>query len=80
MDLITVILLLIAIWVFYKIYQAYTDIVSELKQIRMKCVREGLATSEGLTEHISDNYTKKTTKAVKDAMLASLKSALEKAY
>lgn len=79
MELITVILLLIAIWVFYKIYQAYTDIVNELKQIRLKCVREGLAMSEGLTEHISDNYTKKTTTAVKNAMLASLKSALEKA-
>ena len=38
MDLITVILLVIAIWVFYKIYQAYMDIVKELRQIKEKCI------------------------------------------
>lgn len=72
MDLITVILLLIAIWVFYKIYQAYSDIVKELKQIKDKCV----STKEPLVSHISENYTNKTVFDMKESLLETLKKAL----
>jgi hypothetical protein len=78
MNLITVILLLIAIWVFYRIYQAYNDIVSELKQIKMKCVKEGLSTNDAIASHISDNYTTSAVKDVRDTILSNLKGALEK--
>jgi cell division protein FtsL len=71
MELITVILLLIAIWVFYKIYQAYTDIVKELKQIKDKCVSK-----EPLVNHISENYTNKAIFDVKESLLETLHRSL----
>lgn len=71
MDLITVILLVIAIWVFYKIYQAYMDIVQELKQIKDKCVSK-----EPLASYVSENYTNKTASGLKDSLLDTLKKAL----
>lgn len=71
MDLITVILLVIAIWVFYKIYQAYMDIVKELRQIKEKCISK-----EPLVSHISENYTNKTATTIKDSLLNTLKNAL----
>jgi Na+/melibiose symporter-like transporter len=71
MNLITVLLLLIAIWVFYKIYQAYTDIVNELKQIKEKCISK-----EPLVSHISENYTNKTAVSIKEGLLDILKKAL----
>lgn len=71
MDLITVILLIIAIWVFYKIYQAYTDIVKELKQIKDKCVSK-----EPLVSYVSENYTNKTASGIKDTLIDTLKKAL----
>ena len=71
MDLITVILLLVAIWVFYKIYQAYTDIVKELKQIKDKCISK-----EPLVSHISENYTNKAVFDIKEGVLNTLKKAL----
>lgn len=71
MDLITVILLLIAIWVFYKIYQSYMDIVQELKQIKDKCVSK-----EPLVSYVSENYTNKTASGIKDSLINTLKNAL----
>lgn len=79
MELITVILLLIVIWIFYKIYQSYIDIINELKQIREKCVREGMSTEDGLTKHISENYTNKTVREARDKVLSALQFALSKA-
>lgn len=79
MELITVILLLIAIWVFYKIYQSYVDIINELKQIREKCVREGLTTEDGLVDHISENYTNKSVREARDSVISALEFALSKA-
>ncbi len=78
MDLITVILLLIAIWIFYRIYKAYNDIVSELKQIRTKCIKEGVSTNDAITSHIDDNYTSSAVKDVRDSVLSNLKMALDK--
>lgn len=71
MELITVILLLIAIWVFYKIYQSYMDIVKELKQIKDKCVSK-----EPLVSYVSENYTNTTASGIKDSLLNTLKNAL----
>lgn len=79
MELITVILLVIALWIFYKIYVSYMDIVKELAMIREKCIKEGVSTKEALTSHISENYTSDTVKEVRDKVLSTLKSALEKA-
>ena len=73
MDLITVILLVIAIWVFYKIYIAYTDIVKELKQIKDKCVS---TTKEPLNSYVSDNYVNKTAVGIKNSVIETLKNAL----
>jgi hypothetical protein len=73
MDLITVILLVIAIWVFYKIYIAYTDIVKELKQIKDKCVS---TTKEPLVSYVSDNYVNKTAVGIKNSLIETLKNAL----
>ena len=73
MDLITVILLVIAIWVFYKIYIAYTDIVKELKQIKDKCVS---GSKEPLVSYVSDNYTNKTAVGIKNSLIDTLKNAL----
>ena len=73
MDLITVILLIIAIWVFYKIYQAYMDIVKELKQIKDKCVS---VSKEPLVSYVSENYTNKTASGIKESIVDALKKAL----
>jgi hypothetical protein len=73
MDLITVILLVIAIWVFYKIYIAYTDIVKELKQIKDKCVS---GTKEPLVSYVSENYAKTTANSIKNTLIETLKNAL----
>jgi len=79
MELITVILLLFAIWVLYRIYKSYMDIVKELAMIREKCVKQGISTNEALTSHISENYTNDAVKEVRNKVLSTLKSALEKA-
>jgi hypothetical protein len=73
MDLITVIILLIAIWIFYKIYIAYTDIVKELKQIKDKCVS---GTKEPLVSYVSENYAKTTANSIKNTLIETLKNAL----
>jgi hypothetical protein len=73
MDLITVIILLIAIWIFYKIYIAYTDIVKELKQIKDKCVS---GTKEPLVSYVSENYATKTAVGIKNSVIETLKNAL----
>lgn len=74
MQLISVILLFIAIWVLYKIYISYTDIVKELKQIKQKCVKEG--TSDNLTNHVSDNYTSDNVNNIRNSVLSTLKDAV----
>lgn len=74
MELIVVILLLIAIWVLYKIYISYNDIVKELRQIRHKCIKEG---GETFTSKISDNYTNDGIKQVKKGILSALNGALK---
>lgn len=73
MDLIAVIILIIAIWVFYKIYIAYTDIVKELKQIKDKCVT---GTKEPLVSYISENYTSNAANSIKNSLIDTLKKAL----
>ena len=73
MDLIAVIILIIAIWVFYKIYIAYTDIVKELKQIKDKCVT---GTKEPLISYISENYTSNAANSIKNSLIDTLKKAL----
>ena len=78
MELLTVILLLIAIWIFYKIYLSYNDIVNELKEIRTKCIRENISSDEAYTKHINENYTSASVKEVRDNVLSSLKNALAK--
>lgn len=78
MPLIVVILLLAAIWVVYKVYLSYMDIVKELAMIREKCIKEGMSSTEALTTHISENYTTDAVKEVRNNVLSSLKKALEK--
>jgi cell division protein FtsL len=79
MDLITVILLSVALWIVYKIYKSYIDIVKELQMIREKCIKEGISSKEALTSHISENYTSDAVKSAKDSVLSALKLALDKA-
>lgn len=76
MELISVILLFIAIWVLYKIYGSYTDIVKELRQIKQKCVKEG--TSDTLSNYVSENYTNDTMNNIRNSALSTLKGAVSR--
>lgn len=74
MELIVVILLLIAMWIVYKIYVSYNDIVKELRQIRNKCVKEGAV--ESMKSNISESYTNDGVVEVRDGLLSALKGAI----
>lgn len=74
MELISVILLFVAIWVLYKIYVSYTNIVKELKEIRHKCVKEGA--SSNLTNHVSENYAGDSVDNIRNSVLSTLKGAV----
>lgn len=78
MDLIVVILLSIALWMVYSIYQAYNNIVKELKQIREKCVTQGISQKEGMIDYISENMVSENAKKARDTVLTSLQALLEK--
>lgn len=41
MNLILVLLLLVAAWLLYTITQSYNTMARELREIRMKCIRDG---------------------------------------
>ena len=77
MQLITVIILLVAIWVVYQIYLSYNNIVKELKQIREKCIKEGVSQQEAFVEHVSENYMSDKLKTIKNNVLTTLKKQLE---
>jgi archaellum component FlaF (FlaF/FlaG flagellin family) len=77
MQLITVIILLVAIWVVYQIYISYNNIVKELKQIREKCIKEGVSQQEAFVEHVSENYMSDKLKTIKNNILTTLKKQLE---
>lgn len=79
MELVAVILLAFAIWVLYKIYASYMDIVKELAMIREKCIKEGMSSNEAFATHVSENYTTDAIKDIRNKVLSSLKNALDKA-
>ena len=78
MELLAAILLIAGIWFVYKIYIAYDNIVKELREIRTKCVTEGVSKKEAFVSHISENYMKDSVKTARDNVLVSLKTALAK--
>jgi len=77
MQLLTILVLLLAIWVVYQIYMAYEKLVKELKQIREKCIKEGVSQQEAFIDHIEDNYVSGKIKKLKETVLTTLKSQLE---
>lgn len=77
MQLITVILLLIAIYVIQNIYKSYNNIVKELKEIKDKCVKEGMSTKEAFTSHINNNYVNTEIKKARDGVINTLKTSLK---
>lgn len=77
MQLITIIVLLLAIWVVYQIYTAYDNLVKELKQIKEKCIKEGVSQQEAFTEHVNENYLSNKLKNIKNSVLDTLKKQLE---
>lgn len=78
MELLVAILLVVGLWFVYKIYLSYMNIVQELKEIREKCVKEGVSQKEAFVSHISENYMKESAKSAKENVLKALKLALEK--
>jgi hypothetical protein len=78
MQLITVILLAIALWIAYQFYNSYVNIVKELKEIKDKCIKEGISEREAFVEHISENYVSDKVKEVRNGVLKNLKEALAK--
>ena len=45
MKLVVVILILLAAWLVYSILQSYRNMEYELREIRMKCIKESAVTS-----------------------------------
>lgn len=78
MQLISVILLLLAIWVVYQMYKAYNNIAKELKDIKEKCIKTGVTEREAFTEHVSTTYASDKLKAIRNQVLSSLQAQLEK--
>lgn len=78
MQLITVILLGVALWVAYQFYTTYNNIVAELKEIKNKCIKEGISEKEAFIEHVSENYVSDKVKQIRNNVLDNLKAALEK--
>jgi hypothetical protein len=66
MNLVTVIVLLIALWVAYSFVQSYRGIEKELKEIRIKCVAAGA--SARLSENTADPYDR-----LKDQLVSGLR-------
>ena len=46
MKLVVVILLLLAAWLVYSILQSYRNMEQELREIRMKCIKESAVTDD----------------------------------
>ena len=61
----------------YGIYQSYNNIVKELKQIKEKCINEGVSKKEAFTSYINENYVKDQIVNTKNGILTTLKSALK---
>lgn len=78
MQLIAVILLGVALWVAYQFYTSYMNIVQELKEIKEKCVKEGISEKEAFVEHVSESLMSDKIKQIRDKVLQSLKDTLEK--
>ena len=78
MQLVTVIILLLAIWVVYQVYIAYNNVVKELKEIKDKCIKTGVTEREAFTEHVSANYVSDKLKQVQKQVISNLQSQLEK--
>lgn len=78
MQLITVIILAIALWIAYQFYNSYVNIVKELKEIKEKCIKEGMSEREAFVEHISENYVSDKVKEVRNGVLKNLQEALAK--
>lgn len=77
MQLITVILLGVALWVAYQFYISYMNIVKELKEIKNKCIKEGVSEKEAFVEHVSESFMTDKVKQIRDKVLQNLKDTLE---
>lgn len=66
MNLVTVIVTLVVLWVVYSFVQSYTGIQKELREIRLKCVGAGASTS--LSEPSQDPVDR-----MKDQLIAGLR-------
>jgi hypothetical protein len=75
MNLILLIVLLFLLWLVYSLYTAYDNIVKELREIRDKCVKEGVA-KEGFNTKLQENPVDSNMKAMPSHMIKGLKLLL----
>ena len=72
MQLITVLLLCIGLWIVYQIYIAYNNIVKELKQIKDKCITSGISKKEAFRDYIDKNTPENKLIDIKNSVLSFL--------
>jgi len=64
MKLVVVILILLAVWLVYSILQSYRNMEQELREIRMKCIKESAVTSSDDRANATDPTDKMTSSLV----------------
>lgn len=75
MNLILLLVVLFVLWMVYSLYTAYDNIVKELKEIRNKCIKEGVA-KEGFKTSLQENPVDTNMKEMPSHMVKGLKLLL----